>query len=114
MVGRCDLASSDFRPLFAAPPDWTVLVVPPMTGCGKNVGCRLPRTETFSEPTECLLAILDELGIECCLLGGDSMGGVVCALFAATHPARTLSMALFFPGGVFRYSSPAKGQFFSS
>lgn len=54
-----------------------------------------------------LLAILDELGVERCHLAGNSMGGAVSALFAATHPERTLSLVLFSPGGIYRYSSPA-------
>jgi abhydrolase domain-containing protein 6 len=82
------------------------VVAPDLPGHGdsfKDMG----RHYGLDDQVRYLAAILDELGIERCHLAGNSMGGAVCALFAATHPERTLSLALFSPGGVYRYSSPA-------
>ena len=86
-------------------PDFQV-VAPDLPGHGdsfKDMG----RNYGLDDQVRYLVAILDELGVERCHLAGNSMGGAVSAMFAATHPERTLSLALFSPGGIYRYSSPA-------
>ena len=61
----------------------------------------------LNDQVKYLSAILDALGVEHCHLAGNSMGGAVAALFAAAHPDRVRSLALFAPGGVYRHPSPA-------
>lgn len=47
-----------------------------------------------------LAAWLDELGVERCVLAGNSMGAWICAEFAAHHPERVLAVWLQAPFGV--------------
>jgi len=46
-----------------------------------------------------LLAVLDKLGIEHCVLGGNSLGGGVALRTALTHPARVEKLILVDSGG---------------
>ncbi len=50
-------------------------------------------------------AILAQLGLERVHMMGNSMGGAITALYAAQHPERLQSVALFNPAGVFEHDS---------
>lgn len=82
------------------------VVAPDLPGHGdsfKDIG----RRYDLDDQVEYLAAILDALGVDRCHLAGNSMGGAIAALFAAAHPDRVRSLALFAPGGVYRHPSPA-------
>ncbi|MDX1633348.1 MAG: alpha/beta hydrolase [Marinobacter sp.] len=50
-------------------------------------------------------AMLDQLGLGRVHMMGNSMGGAITALYAATYPERVQSAVLFDPAGVFVYDS---------
>ncbi len=50
-------------------------------------------------------AMLDKLELGQVHMMGNSMGGAITALYAATHPERIRSAILFDPAGVFEYDS---------
>jgi len=49
--------------------------------------------------------ILKELKIQRFHLAGNSMGGAISSLYAATYPEEVLSLWLFNPGGIYTYES---------
>jgi len=49
--------------------------------------------------------ILQELKLQTFHLAGNSMGGAISSLYAATYPEEVLSLWLFNPGGVYKYES---------
>ena len=50
-------------------------------------------------------AMLNELGLDRFHMMGNSMGGAITALYAATYPDRIRTAVLFDPAGVFEYDS---------
>ena len=67
-----------------APSHLVVLVDAP--GIGKSTP--LSRTITLEECSECLVTILDALGINRCIFVGNSWGAILASVFAAWHPER--------------------------
>jgi pimeloyl-ACP methyl ester carboxylesterase len=59
---------------------------------------------SFHRDISVVVAILDRLGINCCVLGGNSLGGTVSWRTALTHPSRVAKLILVDSGG---YSTPA-------
>ncbi len=49
--------------------------------------------------------ILQELELQTFHLAGNSMGGAISSLYAATYPEEVLSLWLFNPGGIYQYES---------
>ncbi len=49
--------------------------------------------------------ILQELKLQTFHLAGNSMGGAISSLYAATYPEEVLSLWLFNPGGIYKYES---------
>ena len=70
-----------------APTHLVVLVDAP--GIGKSTP--LTRTITLEECSECLVTILNALGIEKCILVGNSWGAMLASVFAAWHPERLIA-----------------------
>ena len=70
---------------------------------GTGLSDRVPVNElpTLEERMDDVRAVMDAAGSERAALFGASEGGVLCALFAATHPARTSALIV--------YGSYAKG-----
>jgi pimeloyl-ACP methyl ester carboxylesterase len=52
---------------------------------------------------ELLAGLLDELGIECATIVGNSMGGLISAELAASFPARVQRLVLVSPAGLSTY-----------
>lgn len=67
-----------------APTHRVVLIDPP--GAGRSEPLR--RTFELAECGDCLVAVLDALGIGRCLLVGTSWGALLGSVFAALHPER--------------------------
>lgn len=59
----------------------------------------------FEDQVEHLSEILTSLGIEQAHMMGNSMGGAITALYAATYPQQVRSAVLFDPAGIFEYDS---------
>jgi pimeloyl-ACP methyl ester carboxylesterase len=59
---------------------------------------------SFHKDISVVVAILDRLDINCCVLGGNSLGGTVSWRTALTHPSRVAKLILVDSGG---YSTPA-------
>src|SRR5271166_6476452 len=59
---------------------------------------------SFHKDISVVVAILDRLDINCCVLGGNSLGGTVSWRTALTHPSRVAKLILIDSGG---YSTPA-------
>jgi len=53
------------------------------------------RLPTHEERMDDICVVMDAVGSKRAAFFGFSEGGVICALFAATHPERTVSLALF-------------------
>jgi pimeloyl-ACP methyl ester carboxylesterase len=49
--------------------------------------------------------ILQKLKIQKFHMAGNSMGGAISALYAATYPEKVISLWLFNPGGIYTYES---------
>ncbi len=88
-----------------APTYRVVLVDAP--GAGKSEAVR--RTFDLAECCDCLIAILDALGIERCYLIGTSWGALVGSVFAALHPKR-LQAAVLINGSATPPSAHEIGQ----
>lgn len=58
-----------------------------------------PQLYTLDALVGCVIATLDELGIERCVLVGHSMGGPICARAAVVAPGRVGGLALLAPAG---------------
>lgn len=61
-----------------------ILVDPP----GHGDSAKLDRIFTFAECAQCLVDVLDELGVEKAHFIGNSWGGMIGGTFAAMHPDR--------------------------
>jgi 3-oxoadipate enol-lactonase len=61
-----------------------ICIDPPGHGRSESLTGRF----SLEQCATCLREILDELGIEDCVLLGNSWGGMMGAVFAATHPSR--------------------------
>ncbi|KPQ02963.1 alpha/beta fold hydrolase [Marinobacter sp. HL-58] len=59
----------------------------------------------FEDQVRHLSRILDNLDIDEAHMMGNSMGGAITALYAATHPEQIRSAVLFDPAGIFEYDS---------
>ncbi|MFO8142261.1 MAG: alpha/beta hydrolase [Marinobacter sp.] len=59
----------------------------------------------FEDQVRYLNQIFAELGITRAHMMGNSMGGAITALYAATHPDQIRSVVLFDPAGIFEYES---------
>lgn len=59
----------------------------------------------FEDQVRYLNQILAELDITRAHMMGNSMGGAITALYAATHPSQIRSAVLFDPAGIFEYES---------
>lgn len=59
----------------------------------------------FEDQVAHLSEILAALGIEQAHMMGNSMGGAITALYAATYPDQIQSAVLFDPAGIFEYDS---------
>ena len=59
----------------------------------------------FEDQVSHLSRILSALAIEKTHMMGNSMGGAITALYAATHPDQIRSAVLFDPAGIFEYDS---------
>lgn len=60
---------------------------------------------TLEDQVRHLSRILDALDIQRVHMMGNSMGGAITALYAATYPDQVLSAVLFNPAGIFEYDS---------
>ncbi|BEH16061.1 alpha/beta fold hydrolase [Marinobacter shengliensis] len=59
----------------------------------------------FEDQVNYLNQILAELGVRQFHMMGNSMGGAITALYAATHPDQIQTAVLFDPAGIFEYES---------
>jgi len=59
----------------------------------------------FEDQVNYLNQILAELGVRQFHMMGNSMGGAITALYAATHPEQIQTAVLFDPAGIFEYES---------
>ncbi|MBE0486576.1 alpha/beta hydrolase [Marinobacter sp.] len=59
----------------------------------------------FEDQVSYLNQILAELGVKQFHMMGNSMGGAITALYAATHPEQVRTAVLFDPAGIFEYES---------
>lgn len=59
----------------------------------------------FEDQVNYLNQILEELGVKQFHMMGNSMGGAITALYAATHPDQIQTAVLFDPAGIFEYES---------
>lgn len=59
----------------------------------------------FEDQVGHISKILQTLGIENPHMMGNSMGGAITALYAATYPEQVRSVVLFDPAGIFEYDS---------
>ncbi|HCP21227.1 MAG TPA: alpha/beta hydrolase, partial [Marinobacter hydrocarbonoclasticus] len=59
----------------------------------------------FEDQVDYVHQILKELGVERFHMMGNSMGGAITALYAATHPEQVHTAVLFDPAGIFEYES---------
>jgi len=59
----------------------------------------------FEDQVSYLNQILAELGVRQFHMMGNSMGGAITALYAATHPDQIQTAVLFDPAGIFEYES---------
>jgi abhydrolase domain-containing protein 6 len=59
----------------------------------------------FEDQVNYLNQILEELGVSQFHMMGNSMGGAITALYAATHPEQIQTAVLFDPAGIFEYES---------
>ncbi|PSF14516.1 alpha/beta fold hydrolase [Marinobacter shengliensis] len=59
----------------------------------------------FEDQVNYLNQILAELGVKQFHMMGNSMGGAITALYAATHPDQIQTAVLFDPAGIFEYES---------
>jgi pimeloyl-ACP methyl ester carboxylesterase len=59
----------------------------------------------FEDQVNYLNQILAELGVSQFHMMGNSMGGAITALYAATHPDQIQTAVLFDPAGIFEYES---------
>lgn len=59
----------------------------------------------FEDQVGHLSRILDALGIQNAHMMGNSMGGAITALYAATYPDQIRTAVLFDPAGIFEYDS---------
>lgn len=59
----------------------------------------------FEDQVRYLNQVFAELGITQAHMMGNSMGGAITALYAATHPDQIRSAVLFDPAGIFEYES---------
>ena len=65
---------------------------------GTGLSDRVSELSTLEERMDDIRCVMDAVGSERAVLFGHSEGGTVCALFAATHPQRTVALITF---GVF-------------
>lgn len=63
----------------------------------------------FEDQVSHLAKILEALQIENAHMMGNSMGGAITALYAATYPTQIHSAVLFNPAGIFEYESELVG-----
>ncbi len=63
----------------------------------------------FEDQVSHLSKILEALEIEKTHMMGNSMGGAIAALYAATYPDQIRTAVLFNPAGVFKYNSELVG-----
>src|SRR5690606_25348065 len=59
----------------------------------------------FEDQVDYVHQILKELGVERFHMMGNSMGGAITALYAATDPSEVRTAVLFNPAGIFEYGS---------
>ncbi|KXO12141.1 MULTISPECIES: alpha/beta fold hydrolase [Marinobacter] len=59
----------------------------------------------FEDQVSYLNQVLAELGVKQFHMMGNSMGGAITALYAATHPEQIQTAVLFDPAGIFEYES---------
>ncbi|QFS88538.1 MULTISPECIES: alpha/beta fold hydrolase [unclassified Marinobacter] len=59
----------------------------------------------FEDQVNYLNQVLAELGVKQFHMMGNSMGGAITALYAATHPEQIQTAVLFDPAGIFEYES---------
>ncbi|AZR41689.1 alpha/beta fold hydrolase [Marinobacter salarius] len=59
----------------------------------------------FEDQVRHLSRILDALGVQRAHMMGNSMGGAITALYAATYPDQIRTATLFDPAGIFEYDS---------
>ena len=55
-------------------------------GSGESIA--LPKTITKQQYVDDLIGVMDQLGVDQCILGGESFGGTVAILAALQHPER--------------------------
>jgi pimeloyl-ACP methyl ester carboxylesterase/class 3 adenylate cyclase len=62
---------------------------------GTGLSDRVGATFSLEERTDDIRAVMDAAGLSAAHLVGVSEGGAMCAVFAATHPERVLSLSLY-------------------
>ena len=62
---------------------------------GNGLSDRIPGAPTLEERIDDVRAVLDAVGSSSATLLGESVGGPMCLLFAATYPERTKALILF-------------------
>ena len=83
------------------------LYIPDLPGFGES--SRLAEASyAVTVQAERVVAWMDQLGLQRVHLAGNSMGGQISTIIAATHPERVASLALFAPGGA---SNPFPPEF---
>jgi len=77
----------------------------PGYGASTIVRGAAPRAADYADA---LAAFLDRLGVECCLLVGQSLGAMMGTAFARAHPARVCGLALFGPARGYGDATPER------
>jgi pimeloyl-ACP methyl ester carboxylesterase len=78
------------------------VVIPDLPGHGESVK-DFNLNYGYSDQVKCLHDILGRLKIEKFHMAGNSMGGAISGLYAATYPEQVKSLLLIDPAGIHRY-----------
>ena len=75
------------------------VIIPDLPGFGDNSRI-MEQSYDVSVQVDRIKKFLDMIGVKKCHIAGNSMGGNICALFAARYPDMTASVVLVDTGGV--------------
>jgi pimeloyl-ACP methyl ester carboxylesterase len=69
------------------------LIIPDLPGCGRSSD--LAASSSIEDLAAAVKALLDQLGIDKCIMIGHSMGGYITLAFAEKYPDRLTALGLF-------------------
>lgn len=95
-------AADDYEAMIATLSDRYRCIAVDFPGHGaSSVGSQPASADYYASVTQALLA---QLGIECCMLVGNSIGGAAALIVAERMPATVKALVLCNPGGIFERS----------